>query len=108
MAKTPEQIHFVSRYNDREERGYKDLGNGTFSTEAWTVSEAAAHSVKQIWLHNRKDDTAWDGGQVVGPPEAVQVTDRRTPKWRFTVRRAGVGDVRWPAAVGGGPEKAYV
>jgi len=107
MAKTPEQIHFVSRYNSRGERGYKDLGNGTFSTESWRVSEAAAQSVKEVWLHDRKDDTAWDGGQVVSAEE-VTPSGSRLPKWRFTVRRNPLSGVTWPGAQGGGPEKAYV
>jgi len=107
MASTPNRIHFVSRYNSRTDRGYKDLGGGTFSTESWRVSEAAAHSVKEVWLHDRKDDTAWDGGQVVS---AVEVTPSgsRLPKWRFTVRRNPLTGVTWPGATGGGPEKAYV
>lgn len=107
MAHTPNRIHFVSRYNDRTDRGFKDLGGGLFSTESWRVSEAAAHSVKEVWLHDRKDDTAWDGGQVV---ERAQVTPpgSRLPKWRFTVRRNPLSGVSWPGAQGGGPEKAYV
>ena len=107
MASTPNRIHFVSRYNSRTDRGYKDLGGGTFSTESWRVSEAAAHSVKEVWLHDRKDDTAWDGGKVE-VAEPVQVPNRRTAKWRFTVRRNPLTGVTWPGAQGGGPEKAYV
>lgn len=52
MASTPKQIHFVSRYDDRYNRGYTDLGDGLFSTEAWAVSADAAQSVKEVWLHD--------------------------------------------------------
>jgi len=107
MASTPNRIHFVSRYNDRVERGYKDLGGGLFSTEAWAVSAEAANAVNEVWLHDRKDDTAWDGGKVE-VAEPVQVPNRRTAKWRFTVRRDPLTGVTWPGAQGGGPEKAYV
>ena len=79
MASTPNRIHFVSRYNDRAERGYKDLGGGLFSTEAWAVSAVE-----------------------------VTPSGSRLPKWRFTVRRNPLTGVTWPGAQGGGPEKAYV
>jgi len=107
MASTPSRIHFVSRYGTRTQRGWTNLGGGLFTTEAWTVSAAAARSVNEIWLHDRKGDTAWDGGQVI-EATPVQVPGRRTPKWRFTVRRNSVPGVTWPGAQGGGPEKAYV
>jgi hypothetical protein len=107
MASTPNRIHFVSRYSDRSQRGWTDLGGGLFSTESWAVSAEAAQSVNEVWLHDRKTDTAWDGGHVVGAVP-VQVPNRRTPKWRFTVRRNPLSGVSWPGAQGGGPEKAYV
>lgn len=107
MASTPSRIHFVSRYSDRSQRGWTNLGGNIFTTEAWAVSEAAARAVNEIWLHDRKTDTAWDGGQVI-EATPVQVPNRRTPKWRFTVRRNYTPGVAWPAAQGGGPEKAYV
>jgi len=108
MALTPNRIHFVSRYNDRDNRGYKDLGGGLFSTESWRVSEAAARSVREVWLHDRKDDTAWRGGNVVGR-EPVTVTGKiRSNRWRFIVRAVPTSGVQWPGATGGGPEKAYV
>lgn len=107
MASTPTRIHFVSRYNDRTQRGWTNLGGGLFSTEAWAVSEAAARAVNEVWLHDRKDDTAWDGGKVI-EATPVQVPNRSTPKWRFTVRRNPISGVAWPGAQGGGPEKAYV
>jgi hypothetical protein len=108
MARTPKQIHFVSRYDDRYNRGYTDLGDGLFSTEAWAVSGAAAQSVKEVWLHDRKDDTAWRGGNVVGR-EPVTVTGKiRSNRWRFIVRAVPTSGVQWPGGTGGGPEKAYV
>ncbi len=107
MALTPNRIHFVSRYNDRDNRGYKDLGGGLFSTESWRVSEAAARSVREVWLHDRKDDTAWGGGEVVAAEE-VTPSGGRLSKWRFTVRRRTQSGVTWPGDTGGGPEKAYV
>ena len=107
MASTPNRIHFVSRYSTRTQRGWKDIGLGCFTTEAWAVSEAAARAVKQIWLHDRKDDTAWDGGEVI-EAVPVQVPNRRAPKWRFKVLRSAASGVTWPGAQGGGPEKAYV
>ena len=108
MAHTPNRIHFVSRYDDRYNRGYADLGDGLFSTEAWAVSADAAQSVKEVWLHDRKDDTAWRGGNVVGR-EPVTVTGKsRSNRWRFIVRAVPTSGVQWPGGTGGGPEKAYV
>ena len=107
MAHAPSRIHFVSRYGARHARGFQDLGGNLFSTEAWRVSEATARGVQEIFLHDRKTDTAWDGGVVIGAVE-VPVPGRRQPKWRFIVRRNPSTGVTWPGATGGGPEKAYV
>ena len=107
MASTPSRIHFVSRYNDRSNRGWQELGGGRFSTEAWAVSAEAAAAVNEVWLHDRKDDAAWDGGRVIDH-QPVAVPNRRTPKWRFIVQRSPLSGVTWPGSTGGGPEKAYV
>lgn len=109
MASTPEQIHFVSRYDDRYNRGYTDLGGGLFSTEAWAVSADAAQSVKEVWLHDRKEDTAWRGGSVVGREPATVTGKSRPNRWRFIVRSVVTSGVTWAGAQGGGGgEKAYV
>lgn len=109
MASTPKQIHFVSRLKTRSQRGWTDNGDDTFSTEAWAVSSTAAHSVDKLYLHNKKSDTAWDGGTVT-ERDAVPVAKGRPQRWRFTVRRdeRNLLDVPWPGGKGGGPEKAYV
>jgi hypothetical protein len=107
MARTPKQIHFVSRIKDRSQRGWTDNGDGTFSTEAWAVSSAAAHSVDKLYLHNKKSDTAWDGGTVTAR-DTVPVATGRPQRWRFTVRRDLTQGMDWPGGKGGGPEKAYV
>ena len=108
MTHTPTRIHFVSRYDNRTQRGYNDLGGGLFTTEAWTVSQAAADSVKEVWLHDRKDDTAWRGGEVI---DKIRVNIPGRParaRWRFVLREIPINGVVWPGSRGGGPEKAYV
>ena len=106
MPNAPSRIHFVSRYSQRDERGYNDLGGGVFTTEAWAVSADAANSVQEVWLHDRKDDTAWRGGKVIGA-EAVPGKGGRT-RWRFKIQEIPISGVAWPGPTGGGPEKAYV
>ena len=108
MPNAPSRIHFVSRYSPRFQRGYKNLGGGIFTTEAWAVSESAATAVQEIWLHDRKVDTAWAGGKVIDRiPVAVPGKPDRA-RWRFVIREIPDRSETWPAATGGGPEKAYV
>ncbi len=108
MASAPSRIHFVSRFKPRFQRGYKNLGGGLFTTEAWAVSEEAASAVQEIWLHNRKVDTSWTGGNVIDRvPVSVPGKSARA-RWRFVVREIPERVETWPADTGGGPEKAYV
>ena len=108
-TKTPSKIHFVSRFKDRGTRGHVEVGMGFFTTEAWAVSEAAAQSVQEVWLHDRKGAAAWDGGAVVERTPIRLEGKGRPNRWRFLVRRPNVLVApQWPGDVCGGPEKAYV
>ena len=102
MARTPNRIHFVCRANTRH--GYTQRGN-VFTTTAWRVSEAAAHSVREICLHDSKGADSWVQGRVVGPPRPVPYPNGQ--RWEWDVEIVG-GAQGWPGATGGGPEKAYV
>ena len=102
MARTPNRIHFVCRASTRH--GYTQRGN-VFTTTAWRVSEAAARSVREIYLHDSKGSDSWVQGRVVGPPRPVQYPNGR--RWEWDVEIVG-GAQSWPGAQGGGPEKAYV
>lgn len=102
MARTPNRIHFVCRASTRH--GYTQRGN-VFTTTAWRVSEAAARSVREIYLHDSKGSDSWVQGRVVGDPRPVQYPNGR--RWEWDVEIVG-GAQSWPGAQGGGPEKAYV
>lgn len=103
MASTPNRIHLVCRESTRH--GYTQRGN-VFTTTAWRVSEAAARSVREIYLHDSKRSDSWVQGQVVGEPRAVQYP--KGTRWEWDVQIGGAA-ASWPqGASGGGPEKAYV
>jgi hypothetical protein len=108
MPNTPSRIHFVSRYKQRAQRGYNDLGGGLFTTEAWAVSEEAADAVQEVWLHNRKVDPSWRGGKVIDRVPVTVPGKTARARWRFVVREIPDRVETWPADTGGGPEKAYV